>query len=237
MDITIPNHQLVVPNYGYETSGSMAVFNASTANEVLINSLQDINKNDMPLLGRSFLSSAYLMVDQDNQQFTLAGVNATNNEKIISNGPPVCQSPKSISTPAPTSSGAAGATSPPAVSPTPANTHQGISTGVVAGAAVGGVAAVALCLGAFLLLLRRRRRTRQEQLARMESEKRDPPVTGVSEPGFGMPKAEMSSDYTHQPASEMPSQRHPPYQLGPYEMPSQQQQLPYKTAHHEMPTT
>lgn len=237
MDITIPNHQLVVPNYGYDNSGSMVVFNASIANEVLVNSLQGINKNDMPLLGLSFLSSAYLMVDQDNQQFTLAGVNATNNEKIVSNGPPTCQSPKSISGPAPTSSSAAGVTSPSVVPPTPENTHRGISTGLVAGATIGGVAAVALFIGVLLLLLlRRRRRTRQEQVARIESEKRDPPIIGVSEPGFGMQKAEMSSDHTHQPAAEMPSQRHPPYQLGPYEMPSQQH-LPHKITPYEMPTT
>lgn len=210
----------------------MVVFNASTANEVLINSLQDINKNDMPLLGRSFLSSAYLMVDQDNQQFTLAEVNPTSNQKIITNGPPVCQSPKSISTPTPTSSSAVGATSPPAVSPTPANTHRGISTGVVAGAAVGGVAAVVLCLGA-LLLLRRRRRTQQQQSAQMESDKRGPPITEVSQPGFGMIKAEMPSGYMHQPPAEMPSQRHSPYQLAPYEMASQGRS-PHVPAPYEM---
>lgn len=227
MDITIPNHQLVVPNYGYDTQGSITAFNASTANEVLINSLQDTNKNDMPLLGRAFLSSAYLMVDQDNQQFTLAEVNATSNQKIVSNGPPVCQS-----------SSAAGATNSPTISPTPATTHQGISTGVIVGAVVGSAVALALCLGA-ILLLRRRRRTRQEQIVQTENEKRDPPITRVSQlsqPGLGMYKAEMPSDYTHQPRAEIPSQRHPPYQLGPHEMPSQQHSS-YQPAHHEMPTT
>lgn len=229
----------MVPQYGYNTQGVEVDYNATDVAEVLINSLQEINKNDMPILGRAFLTSAYLMVDTENQQFTLARANATNAEKIVPLGPPACQSPKSTATPIPTVSTAASATGPTTVSstpPIPAITHQGVSKGVIAGATVGGAAAIAICLGA-LLLLRRRRRTRQYQIAQTENEKRDPPIDGVSEPGSGIHKAEMSSDYTHQPAAEMPSQRHPPYSLGPHEMPSQQEQQPYKTAHYEMPTT
>lgn len=223
LDITIPNHQLVVSQPGYSRQGVAVEYNASTVQEVLINSIPGGNNGDMPILGRSFLSSAYLMVDADNQQFTLARVNATSAEKIVLIGPPACQSPKSIATPIPTTSTATSTTGPAAVSstpPVPASTHQGVSASVVAGAAVGSAAAVALCLGA-LLLLRRRRRLYQQRLAQMESEKRDPPITGVDQPGFGLIKAEMPSDHTHQPPAEMPSQRHSPYQLAPYEMASQ----------------
>lgn len=215
----------MVPNYGYSAQGAEVEYNASTVAEVLINSLQDVNKNDIPVLGRSFLSSAYLMVDADNQQFTLAKVNATSAEKIVPIGPPACQSPKSIATPTSTTSTATSTTFP-------AGTHQGVSTGVVAGAVVGGAAVVALCLVA-LLLLRRRRRLYQQRLAQMESEKRDSPITGVDQPGFGMIKAEMPSDHTHQPPAEMPSQRHSPYQLAPYEMASQGRS-PHVQAPYEM---
>lgn len=237
MDITIPNHQLVLPNYGYDALGSLTEFN-STTNEVLINSLQEINKNDMPQFGRSFLTSAVLIVDQDQEQFTVAPVNATSNEKIVPLGPPVCQSPNGDAAPTSTTSGnAAGATSPSAISPTssvPPTTQRAVSTGVVAGATVGGAAALAFCLLAFLLI-RRRRRTQQHHLARIGSEREDPPITRVSQPGLGMYKPEMASDHTHQPPSEMPSQQHPPYQFAPYEMESQRPTPPPKqTEFHEM---
>ncbi len=235
LDITIPNHQLVVPQYGYSTQGVEVDYNASTVVEVLINSLQGVDKNDMPILGRAFLSSAYLMVDADHEQFTLARVNATSAQQIVPIAPPACQSPKSIATPIPTTSTASSTTGPANVSstpPVPAGTHQGVSTGVVAGAAVGGAAFVALCFGV-LLLLRRRRRTHQQQLAQIESEKRHPPITTSSQAEFGMIKAEMPSDYTHQPPAEMPSQRHSPYQLAPYEMASQGRS-PHVPAPYEM---
>ena len=217
LDIIIPNHQFAVPQPGYSSQGVAVHYSASTVQEILINSIPGGNNGDMPILGRSFLSSAYLMVDVDHQQFTLAAVNATSAQQIVPIGSPACQGPKSIDTPTSTTSTTASTTGPAAV---PAGTHQGVSTGVVAGAVVGGAAVVALCLVA-LLLLRRRRRTHQQQLARMESEKRDPPVTTFSQPEFGMAKAEMPSDYTHQPPAEMPSQRHSPYRLAPYEMSSQ----------------
>lgn len=235
LDITIPNHQLVVPQPGYSSQGVEIAYNDSTVREVLINSLEGLDKNDMPILGRAFLSSAYLMVDVDHEQFTLARINATSTQQIVPIGPPGCQSPRSIATPIPTTSTAAGTTGPAVISPTPSiqtSAHQGVSAGVIAGAAVGGAAAVALCLGA-LLLLRRRRRTYQQSLAQMESEKRDPRVTGADQPGFSMIKAEMPSDYTHQPPAELPSQRHPPSHTAPYEM-AAQGRSPHVSAPYEM---
>ena len=50
---------------------------------LVINSLQDVNADDLSQLGRQFLSSAYLMVNQDSRKFTLWLVNLTRNEDLV----------------------------------------------------------------------------------------------------------------------------------------------------------
>ncbi|KAL8927554.1 MAG: hypothetical protein Q9208_002359 [Pyrenodesmia sp. 3 TL-2023] len=68
LTIRIPNHQLVL------SQGNVIAPNTS-ARELLINSNQDTDRTDLPLLGRPFLSSAYLFVDQGLGRFTIANAN------------------------------------------------------------------------------------------------------------------------------------------------------------------
>lgn len=56
--------------------------NASERNLVL-NSLQEGNADDLPQLGRVFLSSAYLFVNQDANKFTLWAANPTMHEDLV----------------------------------------------------------------------------------------------------------------------------------------------------------
>lgn len=80
--VTIPNHQLLGPDVSLDESGKAVIVN-DTVVELMLNSLQDINKDDMPLLGQTFLSSAYVFVDQDANRFTIWQSNATTDQEII----------------------------------------------------------------------------------------------------------------------------------------------------------
>ncbi|KAL8819451.1 MAG: hypothetical protein Q9223_002109 [Gallowayella weberi] len=71
-----------VPDISGNARGFLTFTNTSSR-EVLLNSLQDVSTNDMPLLRRLFLSSAYLFVDDDHQQFVLWNANPTASEKRL----------------------------------------------------------------------------------------------------------------------------------------------------------
>ena len=66
---------------------------------------------------------------------------------------------------------------------------------------------------------------------KMSNEKSD-----HSQEAFGVSsKPEMPSDYTHQPAAELPLERNPQYDLAPYEMPSTGGKSHSPQAEYEMP--
>lgn len=220
LEIRVPNHQLVVPEYDFNSYGQRYIKN-STNREVLLYSYQGINKNDMPVYGKPFLTSAYLFVNSDRGEFTLWASQANTTQNIVSVGPPVCSStPTSQPTlPAPT----ALATSGP---------RKKGNTGAIAGVVVGGVAGIALIFGALFFLVRKRRNKRRQQ----ERQKILP--GDASLPGSGQrssrwgEKAEMSTD-THPPL-EMPITRDPGYARPPYEMPGRKDAR-YVMVPHEMP--
>ena len=191
--------------------------NGTTVREVLINSLQDVNKNDMPILGRPFLTSAYLIVDVDHRRFTVAPSKATDTQDIVAIGPPACSSAEQLSTPTagiPAASQATAlASTTPDPKPTTAASRQDVPTAAIAGGAVGGVVAIALCLAAILALRRRRRRARERAI--QESLENTKSGMGV----HVLEKGELASDHTHQPPMELPLERDPQYRLAPFEMP------------------
>ncbi|KAI4915500.1 hypothetical protein J4E90_003945 [Alternaria incomplexa] len=69
ISVKIPNTELVVPDTYIASDGAVQT-NTSVRN-VVINSLQFENDNDLPVLGRLFMSSAYLMVNQDAGMFSV----------------------------------------------------------------------------------------------------------------------------------------------------------------------
>lgn len=85
LQIRIPNHQLVLPDITIDTSGNTN-YNYSVR-EIMLNSDQQINANDMPFLGATFLTSAYLSVNHDYGSFSLWQANPTTDEKLIGIGP------------------------------------------------------------------------------------------------------------------------------------------------------
>ncbi|KAL8721242.1 MAG: hypothetical protein Q9225_002019 [Loekoesia sp. 1 TL-2023] len=108
LNIRIPNHQLVIPSYSFNNAGFLEETNSSIS-ELLIVSQSSLNDNpvtvyEMPVLGRSFLSSAYLFVDEDRGNFTLRKGSPTAKEpKLIRNGLTACDRGTTISDPSPDS--------------------------------------------------------------------------------------------------------------------------------------
>lgn len=200
LEITIPNHQLVVPDIEVNPQGQEAVYKYSTYVEVLINSLQDVNANDMPRFGRPFLSSAYLLVDNDHQQFTLWASQQSGNSDLVEMGPPTCRPSVAPSVP----------TSTPIAAPSPSSSASGgPSKATIAGSVIGGLAAVSLFCGAYLLQKRRQRRHRKRE----EALQAGPADTSAYD------KAEMPSD--RQPPQELPPVKSPGYVRVPYELPQE----------------
>lgn len=170
----------------------------------------------MPLLARSFLTSAYLLVDHDKQVFTLAKAKATTDQNLVAIAPATCKEVDATSTAISTT---VSTTSSATSQPTETASSQGDRKGVIAGAAVGGTSVIALCILGMVLFLRRRRQARQLTLSSIEKPKRD--STSDTGHSFGGYKPEMPSDHEHQPRAELPLERNPSYQLAPYEMADQ----------------
>ncbi|CAD6441237.1 83daef0f-924e-4d40-95f0-5487f05f15bb [Sclerotinia trifoliorum] len=162
ISVRIPNDQLVVPNLTIDhTSGAM-IANASEP-ELVLNAIQAVNANDLPQLGRQFLTAAYLMLNQDAGTFTLWEANPTENEDLVAvddmNTPidDFCSSP---STPNNNSAnGSLGNSSIPSTTKstsTPATTM--ISTGIIVGIAVGAFVVIAIVAGIIIWCVTQRRR-------------------------------------------------------------------------------
>lgn len=65
----------------FDPAGNL-VYNNSVR-ELMLNALESVNANDMPLLGMTFLSSAYLSINYDKAEFTLWQANPTTDENIL----------------------------------------------------------------------------------------------------------------------------------------------------------
>lgn len=79
--VRIPNSQLVQPDQKISDTGDV-VSNTSVSN-VNLYSLQDVMKNDFPLLGFWFFTAAYLMVNHDAGTFTMWEANPTTDTKLV----------------------------------------------------------------------------------------------------------------------------------------------------------
>lgn len=167
---------LIVPEVDIDqTSGALYV-NSSGPN-FLINSGQDVNANDMAALGSTFLSVAYLMVNQDAGKFSLWAANPTTKSDLVAvdaTGAEVttfCTASTESTTATSTSTSTAGAGAGPnaggsdpgqstALDPDSAGSSSTsrLSTAGIAGVAVGGVAAAVLIGAAAFWWLKRRKK-------------------------------------------------------------------------------
>ncbi|KAI1308324.1 aspartic peptidase domain-containing protein [Xylaria venustula] len=166
--IRIPNNQLVVPERYVDGSTGQLMSNYSRSNLVL-NSLNTVNEQDLSQLGRVFLSSAYLMVNQDNEEFTLWTANPTALEDLVGvdsagkEATTFCTNSTSSISPVSTSSAPSDSGSPMEM-----ENSKSLSSGAIAGIVVAAVTSLAITIGA--LLWRRSRSKDADTVTRAISE-------------------------------------------------------------------
>jgi len=156
LEVTVSNDQLVIPEAELGTDRQLRVSSDSTR-EILIYNFEPGNADDMPLLGQVFLTGAYLLVDNDREQFTPWQANATVQEDlvVIPGLESSCQSSATSTHRSPASSSTASTTNAPVTSKE--HSGQGLSSAATGGLVIGCVALAAI--GAFLFWCLRRRRT------------------------------------------------------------------------------
>ena len=208
LEITILSHQLVVPNIEITPEGQEVTSNYSTY-EVRLESLPATKSNDMPKFGRSLLSSAYLLVDNDHQQFTLWASQQSEISDLRELEPPACR--PSVAPPVPTSA------QTPRL-PLSSSTGSRPSQETIAGSVIGSLSAISFFCGACLLQKRRRRRQQERKQA-------GPVIDSTYLDILSYSNAEMPSDW--QPPQELPLVRSPGYAPVLHELPQE--------AAHELP--
>ena len=160
--IEIPNELLIVPPANITSDGS--IFTDTSAVEVLIDPISGVNEHDTTILGRPFFSSSYLNVDFDAGTFTLWKAHPTGQTNLVALGGDCGNSAvaNNITANKPASSG----------SSSPKNTQSGnlqasasktpqLSTGAIAGVAIGSALGAAALAAAVVLCYLRRRRHRE----------------------------------------------------------------------------
>ncbi|KAL9018876.1 MAG: hypothetical protein Q9185_003847 [Variospora sp. 1 TL-2023] len=205
-EVRIPNHQLVIPDYAINTEGLIVETNPRVR-ELLINSLEGRRQDHMPLLGVPFLSSAYLLVDQDHEEFTLWNYDPTLTEKRLVPIGPNC------------SGGFGGVASSATTDSVPeaSSGSRSLSAGSIVGIVLGSLAALVVIFVLPFLYYRRRKRLSHEAA----------PAADSNSDGGGNPQVSSSLGFkpelhAQEPfRSELPVERDTGYTLQPYEMGAQ----------------
>lgn len=147
--VRVPNDQLVVPSVDIDPTTGKLVANYTNP-DLVINGIQGINANDMPQLGRQFLSAAYLMVNQDAGQFSLWAANPATDEDLVA------VDVNDVDMTATCESNAPVITDSSSPTPSPEKTSPS-SSGTIAGAVIGGVCGLAI-LGVLVFWIIKKRR-------------------------------------------------------------------------------
>lgn len=151
VSVIVPNTELVVPDTYIAPNG--AVQTNSSVRNVVINSLQTDNDNDLPVLGRLFMSSAYVMVNHDAGRFSVWQANtASKTADIVA----LDKQNNIVSQFCADSPPAALPTSTSAPLPQPQTGGSTLSRAAIIGIAVGASAGIAMLCGISFILYRRR---------------------------------------------------------------------------------
>ena len=139
----IPNSELVALKRGSDELGQYAITNSSIVETAITYNTQSDPTTIQPILGGTYLTFNYLVVDYESRQFQMAPA-------VQGNQPINPQAIKTICTPK------------SAVSTTPSPQKESTKIGAIVGGTVGGVAALTI-MGVLVLLYRRHQRKRQHQ--------------------------------------------------------------------------
>ena len=191
LSIRVPNDQYVVPFVEWDENGARK-FNTSRR-EVLISRVAD----NPATLGRYFLTSAYLMVHQDDQTFTLWQANPSTNSQLVS---VASQKDGDTCTNSTTAGSASGSAATPSSSSTTANGKDSSTpTALIAGSTAAGI--VLLVIAGILVFYLRRRQKRhltQTERSRPASEM---PATFRKFELHNESSSRLSPSYTTDPSS------------------------------------
>jgi hypothetical protein len=215
LKITIPNHQLVVPDIQINQEGN-TIFN-DTTREVLLNPLQEINKNDMPKLGKTFLTSAYLNVNYDTGTFAMWLATPTTEEKLVGVGKSSagCRIVSNSTSDPTNSTDPTDPTNPTGAAPASSNSTEGskISTAAIAGIAIGATAGTAIVVFAAFWLMRWRTRSGY-QANSQNAQQADPAILKSELPAGDLATSQYTTSYKiiSQNLQEMPGDQ--AYHLG-----------------------
>ena len=211
-EIIVPHSQLVVPDVQVNQAGQMDIPN-SNSREILIYNLETSNANDMPLLGQAFLTSTYLHVNNDDEEFTIWQANPTKAENLVTVG---SQSTCHQTTLNQTTSGGTDAI--------PTTSGRTLSAAAISVTVVGIILAIVILLVALFFLRRRQRRisdaTRNEAVEERRSLANDTykemtnEIDGahIHQLPARIPPHEMPT-YGHNPASELVGWEAPVYEM------------------------
>lgn len=156
INIKIPNHQLVVPERKIDQEGNRFV-NASKP-VIRINSLQNTTANVLPILGRYFLTGAYVMGNPVAGKFTIWQANPTTDQSLVAvNDNNEVFDPSKACATTPTASLTTNSPTAAADKPSRDNGNSTLSSGAIAGIAVGAAVAALACAVLLWLFVRKRR--------------------------------------------------------------------------------
>ncbi|KAJ0301686.1 hypothetical protein COL516b_007662 [Colletotrichum fioriniae] len=163
LKIRVDRDNLVLPHVLLDEQTGEMLVNA-TEKDMLINSMQDVNKNDMAQLGWQFLSAAYLQVNHDTSEFSLWQANPTWSQDIValdsSNNDVTdfCSSQSSDGNKTVNGGGDVGGSGEGSGNDSSASTSSpGLSRGAISVIAVGGAAVLSLIIGAVVWFLKRKK--------------------------------------------------------------------------------
>lgn len=143
----------------YINKGSGALVANGSTPEIVINALQQVNSDDLPQIGRQFLSSAYLMLNQDANSFTVWEASSQDDVDLVA----VDEANRQVDQFC--DAARKNATSPiHSAEPSASDSSQGngISAGAIAGIAVGCVVGVSIIAGGAFFWMKRKNKDQDE---------------------------------------------------------------------------
>lgn len=155
--VTIPNSQFMPPFVTIERNGSRTFNNSERE------FLYGVTSNQPSTLGRYFLTAAYLMVNHDENTFTLWQANpSTSTDLVPTISKDTVANCANVTTNGTVVVNGTLTDEPGSSNPTTANAQTGLSHGALAGIVIGIVSVVAILAGVALYILRKKKEKKQE---------------------------------------------------------------------------
>lgn len=175
LSVTLPNELLVVPHTYIDQETGEIIAEDGNEPDLLIDSSQGVNANDMAMFGSIFLSAAYLTVNVDAGKFKLWSVSTIGNgsqdlRAVDVENEDMTTICKDEGDPSVESNSTGTAPTDSADIPSGSADQQGgLDTGEIVGIAVGVVVAATTAAGAFVLYRLRKKRKSVYMAAELEA--------------------------------------------------------------------